>query len=102
MDKVVKQVDTCTNSVDKPAFLDYLAAHVAECEGLAPVAGTETDDRYSVCPTCGQVIGRVAQAEAQPRHVPYRCPVCNGTGQHTMMHYIDACHACGGTGVLWG
>lgn len=46
----------------------------------------------------------------QPRKFPHRCPVCGGagkipninTGTTTSIYPKDACHGCGGTGIVWG
>ena len=40
--------------------------------------------------------------------IPHKCPVCEGTGQAPAGLGVDngtgtvTCHACGGTGVIWG
>ena len=60
-------------------------------------------------------VGDVELVEC-PRPFPYRCPVCNGSGQVCQGFYdpyfntmfqtascptIEACRSCNGTGVLW-
>lgn len=40
--------------------------------------------------------------------IPHKCPVCEGTGQAPAGLGVDngtgtvTCHACGGTGIIWG
>jgi DnaJ-class molecular chaperone len=41
-----------------------------------------------------------------PIRRPWKCPICGGSGRVFSADYTrtnsDQCHACGGTGIVWG
>lgn len=72
-----------------------------------------------ICLKCGQEMGDttahtcalITTYPPMPERRPWRCPVCDGTGKTTYpfapaalyeMHEQEPCHACNGTGIVWG
>jgi hypothetical protein len=72
------------------------------------------EDNVNECPQVHIGSAGVRDAEAVFRHQeppirrPWKCPICEGAGMVTQYAPVMSsvspvpCHACGGTGIVWG
>lgn len=83
------------------------SGHLTQSNGIVYEGNSTVTIRTCPCPNGRWQI--VAHPQTSGR-VPHKCPVCGGRGTVPRIAYgggstytgEDPCHACGGTGIVWG